>query len=174
MKMRARRGRLSRTDELLAGTELVAAATPAPATVARVGSAPLFEGLSPADLAAAVESFDEAHFMPGHRIVVEGLRGTEFYLIVDGQASVLVDGWRVAELGPGDFFGEIAILGDGLRSASVRAKTPLHCVVLPNGRLEQLLLDHPRLGVNLLRALAGRLQASAGRRQPPASELHHN
>jgi CRP-like cAMP-binding protein len=171
MKMSPRRARLSRTEELLATTEPLAVEPPTSATVAQLRDAPLFAGLDAEAVAAAMETFEEVHFLPGHRIVVEGLRGSEFYLIVAGRASVLVDSWRVADLHPGDFFGEIAVLGDGLRSASVRAETPLHCVVLPNGRLEQLLLDQPRLGVNLLRALAARLQNVGGRRQPPASEF---
>ena len=115
--------------------------------------------------------FDDVRFPSGRRIVLEGLRGSDFFVVVAGTAAVLVDGWRVATLGPGDFFGEIAVLGDGLRSASVRAETPLHCLVLPNGKLEQLILDHPQLGINLIRTVIGRFQDVAGRRQPPASEL---
>ncbi len=111
------------------------------------------------------------HFPSGGRIVLEGLRGSDFFLVVVGSASVLVDGWRVATLGPGDFFGEIAILGDGLRSASVRAETPLHCLVLPNGKLEGLIVEHPQVGINLIRTVIARFRDVAGRRQPPAGEL---
>ena len=89
-------------------------------------------------------------FNAGHRITLEGLRGSEFYVIARGRARVVADGRRVAELGPGDFFGELAVLGDGMRSATVEAETPLRCLVLPNNGLEELLVRHPRLGVKRL------------------------
>lgn len=128
-------------------------------------------GCDQREITRALAEFDDARFPSGRRIVLEGLRGSDFFLVVTGTAAVLVDGWRVATLGPGDFFGEIAILADGLRSASVRAEAPLHCLVLPNGKLEQLILNHPQVGINLIRTVIGRFRDVAGRRQPPATEL---
>ena len=132
---------------------------------------PLFEGMGDAEVRTILAEFDEVRFPSGRRVVLEGLRGSDFFLVVSGAAAVLVDGWRVATLGPGDFFGEMAILGDGLRTASVRAQTPLHCLVLPNGKLERLLLEHPALSLNLLHALVGRFANVGSRRQPPAAEM---
>lgn len=172
MKMTTRRARTNRTDQMMAETsEWIPAVTPTADLASALAGAPLFDGCDERDVAAALAKFDDVHFPSGRRIVLEGLRGSDFFLIVAGTASVLVDGWRVATLGPGDFFGEIAVLGDGLRSASVRAETPLHCMVLANGKLEQLLLDHPQLGINVIRTVIARFQDVAGRRQPPASEL---
>jgi len=173
MKMTTRRPRTNRTERMVAETSdwvptAVSAATEA---ASALSDAPLFEGCDRATIARALLEFDDVHFPTGHRVVLDGLRGSDFFLVVAGTAAVLVDGWRVATLGPGDFFGEIAILGDGLRSASVRAETPLHCLVLPNGKLEKLILDHPQLGINLIRTVIGRYQGVAGRRQPPASEV---
>lgn len=172
MKMTIRRVRSSRTEQLLAETSswVPEHRAPAGAAAALVG-APLFTGMTEPEIARAVGEFDEVRYPSGRRVVLEGLRGSDFFIIIAGTVSVLVDGWKVASLGPGDFFGEIAVLGDGMRTASVRADTPLHCLVLPNDKLEQLLLDHAQMGVNVLHSLVGRLQATAGRRQPPASEL---
>jgi CRP-like cAMP-binding protein len=173
MKMTTRRARTARTERLVAETSdwVPTAVTAATGAASALSDAPLFEGCDQDTIVRALMDFDEVRFPTGHRVVLEGLRGSDFFLVVAGEASVLVDGWRVATLGPGDFFGEIAILGDGLRSASVRAETPLHCLVLPNGKLERLILDHPQLGINLIRTVIERYQGVAGRRQPPASEL---
>ena len=133
--------------------------------------APLFDGLDRAEIRTILGAFEEVRYPSSRRVVLEGLRGSDFFLLVSGSASVVVDGWRVARLGPGDFFGEMAVLGDGLRTASIRAETPLRCLVLPNGKLEQLLIDHPQLSLNLLRALVGRFAGVTGRRQPPAAEM---
>jgi CRP-like cAMP-binding protein len=171
MKMTIRRARAKRTEHLVAETSDRVATTPPDGEAAALAGTPLFEGCSRQDISRALADFDEVRFPSRHRIVLEGLRGSDFFIVLAGTAAVAVDGWRVATLGPGDFFGEIAVLGDGVRSASVRAETPLHCLVLPNGKLEGLILDHPRLGINLIHAVIGRFQGVAGGHQPPASEL---
>jgi len=126
--------------------------------LAPIIAAPLFEGIAQTEAAEILETFDEQSFNRGHRITLEGLLGSDFYVIADGSARVTVDGWKVAALGPGDFFGELAVLGDAPRVATVAAETPLRCLVLPNGQLEELLVAHPKLGVNLLRTVAGRFR----------------
>jgi CRP-like cAMP-binding protein len=172
MKLTNRLTRTNRIEEVVAETsEWVPTAAVAAGVGSALAGAPLFEGMTEHEVEEALRGFDEVRFPSGGRIVLEGLQGSDFFLIVVGEAAVLVDGWRVATLGPGDFFGEIAVLGDGLRSASVRAETPLHCLVLPNGKLEDLILAHPQLGINLLREWAGRLKDLSGRRQPPAMEV---
>ena len=169
MKMTARRP--SRTEQMVAETaEWVPAAPGVDGVVSAVAVAPLFAGMSRGEIAQVLVGFEQARFPSDRRIVLEGLRGSDFFLVVAGSASVLVDGSTVARLGPGDFFGEIAILGDGLRSASVRADTPLHCLVLPNGKLEHLLLDHPQVGLNLIHTVIGRYQGVAGRRPVDGAE----
>src|SRR5438105_5235758 len=126
--------------------------------VQAVAGAPLFSGINRGETAGILDAFDEQSFNAGHRITLEGLRGSEFYVIARGQAVVCKDGRRVAELAVGDFFGEMAVLGDGMRSATVEAETPLRCLVLPNNGLEELLVRHPRLGVNLLRVVVSRFR----------------
>lgn len=129
---------------------------------------PLFDELTDTEIANVLGAFDTQSFNAGHRVTLEGFRGREFYLIVEGQAAVSVGGRRVAELGPGDFFGEVAVLRDGLRSATVTAETKLRCLVLSDDSLEQLLVAHPRVGVNMLREVLGRFpEAGNGHAERP-------
>ena len=164
-----------RPDQLAADTPAwLADVDAAPATdglgTALAGS-PLFAGMDPDEIERVITAFDEARYPSGHRVVLEGLSGSDFFVVVVGRAAVLIDGWRVATLGPGDFFGELAILGNGLRTASVRAETPLHCLVLPNGKLEKLIIDHPLLSSNILHTVVTRFVDQSGRTQPPAVEM---
>ncbi len=170
MKMTIRRPGANATERLVAETHGAESRGSAIDSASALAGAPIFQACGNAEVVSVLAAFDEVRFPSGRRVVLEGLRGSDFFLIVAGRAAVLVDGWRVASLGPGDFFGEIAVLGDGMRSASVRAETPLHCLVLPNGGLERLILDHPQVGINLIRTVIGRFQDVAGRRQPPVSE----
>ncbi|GAC1343077.1 MAG: hypothetical protein NVSMB29_15440 [Candidatus Dormibacteria bacterium] len=132
--------------------------------------APLTRGMTPAELASLSQELDEQTFLPGHRVVTEGFSGQEFFIIVDGVAGVSVDGWQVARLGPGDFFGEVGLLDEGLRFASITAETPLRCLVLANDDLDQVLVDHPVLAVNLLREMVRRFRdtIAKGRRAQSA------
>lgn len=131
-------------------------------------SSPLFDELTESEIADVLGAFDTQSFNAGHRVTLEGFRGREFYLIVEGRAAVSVAGRRVAELGPGDFFGEVAVLRDGLRSATVTAETRLRTLVLSNDSLEQLLVAHPRVGVNMLREVLGRFpEAGDGQAERP-------
>jgi CRP-like cAMP-binding protein len=141
------------------------------AVIDSVGDSPLFAGIDPVEVTQILNEFDEQSFNRGHRITLEGLRGSDFFVIADGQARVTIEGWKVASLGQGDFFGEIAVLSNGPRFATVAAETPLRCLVLPNGGLERLLIEHPQVGINLLRVVVGRFQDLTGRNDPPRLKL---
>ena len=122
--------------------------------------APLFAGFTRQQLADIAERFDEQNFLADHRIVTGGMHGMEFFFILDGQAAVVDDDGRtVATLGTGDFFGEVAALDDGPRTASVRTLTPLRALGLPNGSFKQFLLDYPLFAVNLLPQVVRRFRA---------------
>ncbi len=123
---------------------------------------PLFSGIDAGEVRAILALFDEQRFSPGHRITLEGLRGSDFFVILDGEAKVTVDETTVARLQPGDFFGELGVLGDGLRFATVAAVTPLRCLVLPHGHLKRLLVDHPQMSVNVLGEVVSRFKDLAG------------
>jgi CRP/FNR family transcriptional regulator, cyclic AMP receptor protein len=161
------------TDFHVSGRETVEPArhSHSQAIVDGIAASALFAGVDPAEVGRILDEFDEQSFNRGHRITLEGLRGSDFYIIADGKARVTVDGWKVATLTVGDFFGEIAVLSNGPRFATVAAETPLRCLVLPNGGLERLLIAHPRVGVNLLRVVVGRFQELTGPSDPPHLRL---
>jgi CRP-like cAMP-binding protein len=159
------------TGYRIANQNIVEPARHSKTIIDSVGDSPLFAGVDQGEVEQILDEFDEQSFNRGHRITLEGLHGSDFYVIADGKARVTVDGWKVANLGQGDFFGEIAVLSNGPRFATVAAETPLRCLVLPNGGLERLLIAHPQLGVNLLRVVVGRFQDLTGRNDPPHLKL---
>jgi CRP-like cAMP-binding protein len=120
---------------------------------------PLFAGFDRKQLTALAERFDEQTFLPEHGVLTEGMTGMEFFIILDGTAEVLHDGAVIATLQPGDFFGEVAVLDGGPRTASVRATDRLRCLGLPNGSFRQVLLDYPLMAVNLLPQVIRRFRA---------------
>lgn len=111
---------------------------------------PLFKGVSRKELTQIAGRFDEATYLADHVVVTEGMEGPDFFIILEGKASVLYGEEVVAVLNPGDFFGEVAALDEGPRTATVHADTRLRCLTLPNGSFRQFLLDHPQAAVNLL------------------------
>jgi CRP/FNR family transcriptional regulator, cyclic AMP receptor protein len=119
---------------------------------------PLFRDVSGRELRDVATRFDDATYLAGHGVLTEGMTGPEFFIILDGTASVLIDDQVVATLGPGDFFGEVAALDGGPRTASVRAETQLRCVTLPVNGLRQFLLDHPVVAINLLPEIVRRFR----------------
>jgi CRP-like cAMP-binding protein len=118
----------------------------------------LFADLAATQLRAIAHRFDEAYFTEGEHVLRRGLAGGGFYLIVEGKASVRVDGTEQAVLVPGDFVGEISILLDETPSADVVAATELRCLVLPPGELAEVLMAHPRLLYRMLQAEARKLR----------------
>jgi len=124
----------------------------------------LFRGLSDTELRDVSSRFDDAIFLADHGVLTEGMQGPEFFIILDGKASVLIDGERVATLGPADFFGEVAALDGGARTASVRAETQLRCLTLPTGGLRQFLLDYPVIAVNLVPEIVRRFRSAISKK----------
>jgi CRP-like cAMP-binding protein len=126
----------------------------------RLSQLALFADLRWHELEAVTHMCDDEVFAPGHRVLRQGLSGSAFYLVLEGEASVIVDGRERARLGRGDFFGEISALTGEVPSADVRAEAPLRCLVIPGGQLEALLLEHPAVMLRMLRAEAWRLRDS--------------
>lgn len=120
---------------------------------------PLFRGVSGRELRDVAERFDDAVYLAGHGVLTEGMQGPEFFIILEGEASVWVDQERIATLGAADFFGEVAALDGGPRTASVKAETQLRTLTLPTGGLRQFLLDHPVVAVNLVPEIARRFRS---------------
>jgi len=120
---------------------------------------PLFRDLSEQELLDVADRFDDATYLADHGVLTEGMQGPEFFIILAGSASVLIDNRTIATLGPGEFFGEVAALDGGPRTATVRADTQLRCLTLPVGGLRQFLLDHPVVAVNLVPEIARRFRS---------------
>jgi len=93
----------------------------------------------------------------GMRLVGEGAPGYTFFVILDGTAEVSVEGVSRGSLGPGDFFGEIAILGEGRRTATVRSTTPVRMLVLFGTEFRQLEAAHPEIAAEITAAMTSRL-----------------
>ena len=118
----------------------------------------LFADLPTPQLQAVAHRFEERLFPEGERILRQGLSGSAFFVIVDGAASIVVDGTPRATLGRGDFFGEVSILLGEPPVADVVALRSLRCLVLPGRDVEAFLVEHPRVMYRMLQAQARRLR----------------
>ena len=120
----------------------------------------LFADLAPSQVEAIVHSHEEDVFSEGQRVLRAGLSGGNFYVILEGEAAVVVAGEERRRLGRGDFFGEISALTGDAPSADVVASTMLRCLVIPASQLERFLLERPQVMLRLLRMEARRLQSA--------------
>jgi len=120
----------------------------------------LFADLSHPQLEGVVHLFEEAVFADGERVLRQGLTGSGFYVILDGEAAVVVDGTERARLGRGEFFGEVSIILGEAPIADVVATRPLRCLVLAGPSVEPFLLANPRVMYRMLQAQARRLRAA--------------
>jgi CRP/FNR family cyclic AMP-dependent transcriptional regulator len=126
-----------------------------------LGRCPFFTGLSRNELLALAKVTEDLEVEEGKALTREGQSGSEFFVIVDGEVSVTKDGSEIRTLGPGDFFGEIALLEDTPRTATVIAKTPLRFFVLTRQAFRSLLAHQPELEQKVTEALEERLRGSS-------------
>ena len=123
-----------------------------------VRAIPLFEGLSPAGLERVAARAAEVTCEPGQILALPGDAGSGMYVVLDGEVSVEMRGGWHTELGPGNFFGEIALLVPQTgRVARVRAATPVRCLSLPRDDFITLVESEPPFALTMLRELARRL-----------------
>jgi CRP-like cAMP-binding protein len=130
-----------------------------------LGQLALFADLTPTQLEAIAHSHEEDVFAAGERVLRRGLSGGNFYVILEGEAAVEIDGEARHQLARGDFFGEISALTGEAPTADVVAVTMLRCLVIPGQQLERLLLDRPQFMLRLLRTEARRLRSTLEWRQ---------
>lgn len=123
-----------------------------------LGSVPLFAGLSKADLRHLLDISKVVHHEEGRTIVDEGAEGAGFSLVLEGEARVIRGGRTAARLGPGDFFGEIALIDEGPRTASVVAGSPLTTLYISAWTFRPLVKQRPDMSWKLLVHLTGRLR----------------
>ncbi len=119
--------------------------------------APLFAELSRKELTELAKRTEDLEFDAGAVLCKEGAVGREFFVVVDGEFEVTKDGARVPILGGGDFFGEIALLENTRRRATVTARTPLRCFVLTSQAFRSVVDRNPKIERKVLRALAQRV-----------------
>src|SRR5438093_11493105 len=124
---------------------------------------PLFADFDRGDLARLARSFKERTFEAGHKVAEEGRGGAGFFVIESGEASVSVRGEERAKLGPGDYFGEIALIDDGARSATITADSDLRCHGLTSWEFRPLVESNASMAWKLLETMAKRLRAAQQR-----------
>jgi CPA1 family monovalent cation:H+ antiporter len=120
----------------------------------------LFADLTQPRLEEVAHTVGEELFPEGQRVLRQGMSGGGLFIILEGEAEVVIDGDRRARLGRGDFFGEIAALTGDAPTADVVAATMLRCATVPGPELEAFLLDHPTVMFRMLKAEARRLRAA--------------
>jgi CRP-like cAMP-binding protein len=124
--------------------------------------APLFEDLSKKELTGLARVTEDMELPAGAVLCKEGDTGQEFFVIVDGAIEVTRKGRPVAERGSGDFVGEIALLEDTQRTATVKAKTPLRVFVLTRQDFRRLVDENPGVERKVMRALGRRVVELSG------------
>ncbi len=124
---------------------------------------PLFNQLNQRQLKRLAAKFRERRFLPGATVVRQGkMSGVGFFVVVDGEASVSVDGKNVAQLGAGDYFGELALIAERERTATVTADTALECLEIPIWDFREFVKNDSDVSWKLLRQVVGRLLDERG------------
>jgi CRP-like cAMP-binding protein len=131
----------------------------------RLKSIPLFEGVSDDELEQIAPFANEVSVEADRELVREGDFSYEFMVIEEGEAEVTRDGEHVADLGPGDFFGEMGLLERTLRSATVRSKTPMRVVTLTGWDLKRMERAIPEAVERVRETLEVRRQADEARQE---------
>jgi CRP/FNR family cyclic AMP-dependent transcriptional regulator len=129
---------------------------PAPEELIR--QVPLFSTLDKKEVQGLASSMKERTFNEGDTIAKEGQSGIGFFIIGEGEAAVSVGGEERATLGQGDYFGEIALIDDGARTATITAKTPLKCYGITSWEFRPLVEQNAKLAWKMMQTLAARLR----------------
>lgn len=129
------------------------------ATLAYLKKVPIFGALPARELDFVARSVKERVYDPGAVIVKQGEPGVGFFLIADGRVEVTHDGHKIRELGPGEFFGEMALMEERIRTATVTAKERTRCLQLVRWDFRALLKENPDLAVRMLEVVVQRLRA---------------
>jgi CRP-like cAMP-binding protein len=126
--------------------------------VERLGSVPMFSGCSKRELQAVAKTIRPIQHPKGTVIATEGEPGAGLFVIEEGDAEVTIGGKRVNQLHAGDFFGEMALLDGGPRTATVTATTDIKLWALTEWVFRGLLVEHPTIALRTLEAMASRLR----------------
>jgi CRP-like cAMP-binding protein len=119
---------------------------------------PIFAGLSRRSLERIARIAKEAELRAGQVLIQPRATGSGMFVLLDGAATVDIRGKKVRELGAGDIVGELALLTEGaVRTARVRARTPVRCVAISRNDFRRILSDEPRVALAILETVAARL-----------------
>jgi CRP-like cAMP-binding protein len=124
---------------------------------------PLFSGLDKRELQGLASSMKERTFDEGDVVSAEGQAGVGFFIIDEGEATVSVQGEELKTLKHGDYFGEVALIDDGARTATVTAKTALKCYGITSWEFKPLVEQNANLAWQMLQMMAKMLRASEKR-----------
>lgn len=119
---------------------------------------PLFSACSQRELREIAKLGTPVEIQEGRVLTTQGTVGREFFLVLEGKAECVVNGRRVAVFGHGDYFGELALIEGGTRTATITATTPMELLVLSAGEFSSLLRSAPSIAMKLLASLAGRVR----------------
>jgi CRP-like cAMP-binding protein len=123
----------------------------------QLASVPLLAGLEPRVLRRLADIGKRRTYQPEEVIVKEGTTGTALYIVLSGRARVEREGNPIGELGAGAFFGELALIEEHARSATVVAVAPTDCLLFPAWEFTALLEEHPEIAVPIMRELITRI-----------------
>lgn len=124
---------------------------------------PLFADLEQRELAQIAQSFKAREFAAGDTLATEGQSGVGFFVIESGEASVSVRGEEIARMKAGDYFGEVALIDDGARTATVTADTDMVCYGMTFWEFRPIVESNAQIATKLLQALAKKLRAAEQR-----------
>jgi CRP-like cAMP-binding protein len=132
---------------------------PRPSHLDHLAAVSLFAACSKKELQAVARATDEVVLPAGRSLCEQGATGREAFVIVDGTADVLINGTKVATVGPGTCVGELALLDHGPRTATVVATTDVNALVIGVREFSAIIDEVPPITHKLLRALAARIRA---------------
>ena len=124
----------------------------------RLSRVPIFAGCSKKDLQVIAKAVRPVRHKAGDVVATEGEPGAGLFVIDEGEADVTIGGKKLNHLGPGDFFGEMALLDGGPRTATVTATTDLSLFALTEWVYRGLLTEHPSIALRTLESMAARLR----------------
>jgi CRP/FNR family cyclic AMP-dependent transcriptional regulator len=136
------------------------------AKVALVARVPLFERCSRRELGKIASIAREIEYPAATPVVHEGRRGDEFFIVVEGEVDVRRGGRKLATIGAGDFFGEIALITGSPRTATVITGTPLRALFISSRDFRELLQDSPGVQYKLMQEMGRRLEEMSSAQKP--------
>lgn len=128
---------------------------------------PLFSHCSPGSLALVASRTDETSVSAERTLIKQGAPGDSFYVLLEGEADVVVDGKHRRTMGPGDFFGEISMLDRGPATATVTTKSPARVMVMSHAQFRDAIKGNQELLTQVMAAVAERLRADSTHRLTP-------